>query len=77
MRTSGAIGTSASVVRLPCFYLMGTVIGLLPWIVGALAFGRVGFFTGLATSFLGIMLLNDANKRHMAEQRRRLRNRMK
>jgi len=57
--------------RLPWFRTLLALIGLAPWIIGALARGKTGLVAGLVISFIGIMVLQDANRRHAAEQQRR------
>jgi UPF0716 family protein affecting phage T7 exclusion len=63
--------------RLPWFYPLLAAIGLLPWTVGAVAYGKTGLIAGLITSFIGIMVLTDANRRHAAAERRRMIREMK
>lgn len=63
--------------RLPYFYPLLLAIGLLPWTVGAITYGRTGLIAGLITSFIGIMVLTDANRRHAAQERRRMIREMK
>ena len=63
--------------RLPYFYPLLAAIGFLPWIAGAIGWGKTGLIAGLITSFIGIMVLTDANRRHAAEERRRMIREMK
>lgn len=51
------------------FYPAVVAVGLLPWSAGGLLFGKTGLVVGLVASFLGVMLLTEANRQRMLEQR--------
>lgn len=59
------------------FYPAVVAVGLLPWIAGGLLFGKTGLITGLVASFLGVMLLNEANRQRAREDRQRRRRLMR